>query len=68
MWIHQHEAWKVGILSYLELGLCCDKRIHLAHSCFENLLDIGMYFVDNYVMDKLELGNGQIEPNCDFPL
>lgn len=58
---YQQEACKV------ELDLCCDKRIRLARSCFENLHDIGMYFADNYhMMDKLELGNGQIHPNDDF--
>jgi len=52
----------------VELDLCCDKRIRLARSCFENLHDNGMHFVDNYhIMDKLELGNGQIHQNDDFP-
>jgi len=52
----------------VELDLCCDKIIRLARSCFENLHDIGMYFADNYhIMDKPELGNGQIHQNDDFP-
>ena len=59
----------MGILSYLEFGLSRNARIRLDHSCFENLFEMGMNYVDKeHIMDELELDNGQIEQTYAIPL